>query len=224
MPAWSSLLLFSMAAAARIITPGPAVLYIIACSLAHRRRAGVIAAMGTATGNLLHAVATTLGLSALLTSSALAFSVMQYCGAALLISQGLCKVAAVVRYDQGRQLLAATGTTQALPLPATRWGLRLFIQGVLVSLLNPVTLLFFCAILPQFVAPASGPVAAQMLVLGGVYVVLHLGNGSVYALLAGTWSRWLQGHAWCWRPLHGLIGGLYMGLGFVMACAGVDKG
>ena len=84
-------------------------------------------------------------------------------------------------------------------------------------------MLFFYAVLPQFVEPSSGPVASQMLFLGSLYAVLGFGHGSLYAFLAAPWSRWLQGHAWCWRPLHGLLGSLYIGLGLCMACAGVDK-
>jgi threonine/homoserine/homoserine lactone efflux protein len=224
MPAWSSIILFVMTASVLVITPGPAVLYIIACSLAHGRRAGVVSAMGTATGNLLHAGATTLGISAVLASSALAFGAVQYCGAAFLIYHGLRTIGAAVLLDQKWYPFGAPGAAQQCPQPAARPGLGLFVQGVLVNLLNPVNTLFFCAVLPQFIEPLSGPVVGQMLFLGGLYVVLGLGNGSLYALLAGTLSRWLQGHAWYWRLLYGLIGSLYIGLGLVTACAGMNKG
>jgi threonine/homoserine/homoserine lactone efflux protein len=223
MPAWSSLLLFVMTASVVVMTPGPAVLYIIACSLAHGQRAGVISVMGTATGNLLHAGATTLGISALLASSALAFGAVQYCGAAFLLYHGLRTVGAALFLDPGRHLLGASGAGQEFPLPAASPSPRLFVQGILINLLNPMTTLFFCAVLPQFVEPSRGPVAGQMLVLGGLYVVLSLGNGSLYALLASALSRWLRGHPWCWRPVYGLLGSLYIGLGLWTACAGADR-
>jgi threonine/homoserine/homoserine lactone efflux protein len=223
MPAWSSILLFVMTAAVRVITPGPAVLYIIACSLAHGQRAGVISVMGTATGNLLHAGATTLGISALLVSSALAFGAVRYCGATLLIYHGLRTVGAALFLDEKRHLLGTSGADQALSLAVASPCPRLFVRGILINLLNPVTTLFFYAVLPQFVEPSSGPVAGQMLFLGSLYAVLGFGLGSLYAFLAATGSRWLQRHAWCWRPLHGFLGSLYIGLGLLTACAGVDK-
>jgi threonine/homoserine/homoserine lactone efflux protein len=223
MPAWSSILLFGMIASMLVVTPGPAVLYIITCSLAHGRRAGVISAVGTATGNLLHAVATTLGISALLASSALAFGVVQYVGAAFLIYHGLRTIGAAVLLYQSRHPFGASVAGQECPVLASRPLSRLFVQGVLVNLLNPVTMLFFCAVLPQFVDPASGTVGGQILFFGCLYVVLGLGNGSLYALLAGTLSGWLQEHIWCLRTLHGLIGSMYVALGLSTALAGIDK-
>jgi threonine/homoserine/homoserine lactone efflux protein len=206
MPAGSRIILFVTTVSLLLITPGPAVLYIIASSLAHGRQAGLISALGTSTGNLLHAVATTLGLSALLASSALAFGAVQYVGAAFLIYCGLRTFKAPVA-SQEITMLASK------PLP------RLFFQGVLVNLLNPVTTLFFCAVLPHFIDPVSGPVGAQMLWLGCLYVVLGLCNGSLYALLAGTLSRWLKEHVWCWRILHWLIASVYIVLGLSTAFA-----
>jgi threonine/homoserine/homoserine lactone efflux protein len=223
MPAWSTILLFVITSSVVVITPGPAVLYIIACSLAHGQRGGVISVMGTATGNLLHAGATTLGISALLVSSALAFRAVQYCGATLLIYHGLRTVGAALFLDEKRHLLGASGADQALSPAVASPCPRLFVRGLLINLLNPVTMLFFYGVLPQFVEPSSGPVASQMLFLGSLYAVLGFGHGSLYAFLAAPWSRWLQGHARCWRLLHGLLGSLYIGLGLCMACAGVDK-
>jgi threonine/homoserine/homoserine lactone efflux protein len=88
-----------------------------------------------------------------------------------------------------------------------------------VNLLNPVTTLFFSAVLPHFIDPVSGPVGAQMLWFGCLYVVLGLCNGSLYALLAGTLSRWLKEHVWCWRTLHCLIASVYIVLGLSTAFA-----
>jgi threonine/homoserine/homoserine lactone efflux protein len=208
MPAWSSILLFVMTASMLLVTPGPAVLYTIDCSLAHGRRAGLIAALGTVTGGLLHAVAAILGISALLASSALAFGVVQYIGAAFLIYRGL-------------RTFVAPVAGQEITMPAVRPLPQLFVQGAMVSLLNPVMVLLFYAVLPQFVDPASGAVTGQILFFACLYGALGLCNGSLYALLAGTLHRWLTGHAWCWRPLHCLIGSLYMALGLSTALAGM---
>jgi threonine/homoserine/homoserine lactone efflux protein len=210
MPAWSSFSLFVMTAATLLVTPGPAVLYIVDCSLAYGRRAGLVSALGTAAGYLLYAVATTLGISAVLTSSAVALRVVQYIGAACLIYHGL------------RTFVAPVGGQESTRHASRRFP-RLFVQGILVTLCNPVTALFFCAVLPRFVDLASGAVAWQMLWLGCLYVVMGLCNGSLYALLAGTLSHWRQGHGWYWRTLHCLIGSLYIALGLSTALARVGK-
>jgi threonine/homoserine/homoserine lactone efflux protein len=120
MPAsWSRVILFVSTVSLLLVTPGPAVLYIIASSLEHGRRAGLISALGTGTGNLLHAVATTLGVSALLTSSALAFGAVQYVGAVFLIYRALRTFGAPVADQE-------ITTFVFRPLP---W---FFLQGVLV--------------------------------------------------------------------------------------------
>jgi threonine/homoserine/homoserine lactone efflux protein len=161
-------------------------------------------------GNFLHVLAATLGLSALLLSSALAFTLVKYLGAAYLIYLGL------------RTLLTRTAAPSTGRLPRQSLG-RIFAQGVLVAALNPKTALFFVAFLPQFVDPARGAVTAQLFVLGSVFVVLGIVSDSLYALLAGTLGQWLKGTGACMRTERYVLGSVYLGLGVTAALADPRK-
>ncbi|MCP3932807.1 MAG: LysE family translocator, partial [Bacteroidetes bacterium] len=133
-----NLSIFLLAALILLLTPGPAVLYIVARSLDQGRLAGFVSVLSIEVGNFVHVLAATLGLSAILVSSALAFSIVKYMGAAYLIYLGM------------RRLYA--GKTAHQPKTFQRQSLRrIFRQGVLVAILNPKTALFFFAFLPQFV-------------------------------------------------------------------------
>ncbi len=179
MPALSTVALFLLAALVLLITPGPAVLYIVARSMAQGKRAGLASVLGVQLASLTHVTAATLGLSALLATSALAFSVVKYLGAAYLLSLGV------------RTLLAREDDHRAAD-PASRRLSQLLAQGFLVNLLNPKTALFFFAFLPQFVDPARGAVAGQILLLGALFVVLAFCTDGSYALLASTAGQWLK--------------------------------
>src|SRR5947208_5732931 len=152
---WSKLSLFISVTVALVFMPGPNTLYIIARSVQQGRKAGIVSSLGVQVGSLVHIAAAALGLSALLLSSALAFNVVKYAGAAYLIYLGV------------KTLLTKekVGPTQAVQ--KTRLG-RAFCQGVVVNLLNPKSALFFFAFLPQFIDPARGRVAAQSIVLGSI--------------------------------------------------------
>ncbi|HSD83688.1 MAG TPA: LysE family translocator, partial [Anaerolineae bacterium] len=139
---------FLLAALILLLTPGPAVLYIVARSLDQGRLAGLVSVLSIEVGNSVHVLAAALGLSALLLSSALAFSVVKYLGAAYLIYLGLRRLLS-------RDAAQPTATLQRQSLR------RIFRQGVVVAVLNPKTALFFLAFLPQFVDPARGSAAAQ---------------------------------------------------------------
>src|SRR5215831_2297818 len=137
MPSSPTLVLFLMTALALLLVPGPAVLNIVACSLTRGRRAGLTCVMGTEAATLVHTTAAALGLSALLMSSALAFSTVKYLGAAYLLYLGL------------RALLAREKPSTAPSMDTAPLGFpRLFARGFLVNLLNPKTALFFLAFLP----------------------------------------------------------------------------
>jgi threonine/homoserine/homoserine lactone efflux protein len=178
--------LFVAAAAILLMTPGPAVLYIVARSVEHGRAAGIVSALGIQVGTLFHVAAAAFGVSAILVSSALAFSVLKYVGAAYLIYLGV------------RTL--ARKETEAAPdvPPRERSLLRIFVQGVVVNVLNPKTALFFLAFLPQFVNPARGAVAAQVLLLGLVFVFLGAFTDGTWALLAGSASGFLRSEGYAY--------------------------
>ncbi|HWQ13813.1 MAG TPA: LysE family translocator [Roseiflexaceae bacterium] len=201
MPDPAAFALFLIAALALLVTPGPAVLYIVARSIDQGRRAGLLSALGVGAGTLVHVAAAALGISALLASSALAFTVVKYLGAAYLVLLGV------------RKLLAresATPTSSALPVGEA----RTFTQGVLVNVLNPKTALFFLAFLPQFVDPARGPVASQILVLGLTFAALGVLSDSCYALLASSVGRRIASSAAFQRHF---AGGMYVALGVTAA-------
>jgi threonine/homoserine/homoserine lactone efflux protein len=149
----SSLLLFVTGAAILLVIPGPAVTYIVSRSIGHGRTAGLVSVLGITTGTVCHIIAATLGLTAVLASSALAFQSIKYVGAAYLIYLG---IKTLLQKDE-RFVEAARGETSSL---------RLYGQGLLVCLLNPKTALFFLAFLPQFVDPVRGHVTLQILQLG----------------------------------------------------------
>ena len=204
MPNLSSLLLFIVASAVLIITPGPAVLYIIARSVDQGRRVGLVSVSAIEVGNFMHVIAATLGLSALLLSSALAFTFVKYLGAAYLVYFGLRKL--ITRE-------AAHVTRNSRPQSLR----KVFTQGVLVATLNPKTALFFVAFLPQFVDPSQGAIAGQMLVLGCIFVIMAVISDSMYALLAGTVGHWLKGSPLVLRAERYVVGSLYIGLGLTAA-------
>ena len=197
---------FLLAALVLLLTPGPAVLYIIARSMDQGRLAGFVSVLSNESGNSVHVLAATLGLSAILMSSALAFSIVKYLGAAYLIYLGIRRLLA---RDQAHEI--ARVQPQSLR--------RIYSQGVLVATLNPKTALFFLAFLPQFVDLSAGSVALQLLMLGGTFVAMAIVTDSLYALLASTAGGWLKRNRSFLRADRYLVGSVYIGLGVTAAFA-----
>ena len=210
MPDLSHMPLFILASVVLLVTPGPAVLYILARSVDQGRRAGLVSVCAIETGNLVHVLAATLGLSALLLSSAVAFTIVKYLGAAYLVYLGLRKIFS-------RRTVQATGNSQPQSLH------RIFTQGVMVAALNPKTALFFVAFLPQFVDPSQGTIALQMLVLGCLFVMMAVISDSLYALLAGSVGQWLKSSLAAVRAERYLAGSVYIGLGVTAALTGARR-
>lgn len=207
----SNLSLFIAAALALVLTPGPAVIYIITRSVDQGRRAGLVSMLGIEVGNLFHVVAAALGVSAILMSSALAFEIVKYLGAAYLIYLGIRKLMTPVKQP----------TEVVLGEEKSLW--RIFSQGAVVAILNPKTALFFLAFLPQFVDSAKGQVPLQTLLLGLIVVGLAVVTDSGYALLAGTVGNWLKMSAWYGRFQRYVAGGVYVGLGVLAAISGGNR-
>jgi threonine/homoserine/homoserine lactone efflux protein len=201
--------LFILASLSLLLIPGPAVLYIVTRSIDQGRLAGVVSVLGIEVGGLFHVAAAALGISAILVSSALAFSIVKYLGAAYLIYLGV------------RKLLTKNKLTENLSTePAS---LRhIFSQGVVVNVLNPKTALFFFAFLPQFVNSSKGSVPLQMLLLGGTFIALATVTDGLYAILSGTFSHWLKGSLQFLRFQRYFAGTIYIGLGLVTALSGSD--
>ena len=195
---------FLLAALVLLLTPGPAVLYIVARSLDQGRLAGLVSVLSIEVGNFMHVLAAALGLSAIIVSSAVAFSTVKYIGAAYLIYLGLRRLFSRESAD----------TPKILHYQSRK---RIFRQGVIVAALNPKTALFFFAFLPQFVDPSKGSVTLQLLLLGCIFITMAIFTDGIYALLAGTFGQWLKGRRSLLRADRYVIGSVYIGLGLTAA-------
>jgi threonine/homoserine/homoserine lactone efflux protein len=205
MPTFSTLLLFITATMALLVVPGPAVVYIVTRTVAQGRAAGLISVLGIHVGSIFYVLLTSLGMSALLLASSTAFEIVKWLGVAYLVWLGVQKLW-LQRTDDG---------SVAEPPPMSN--LRIFAQGVLVNILNPKTLVFFVAFLPQFVDPARGSVAWQLLFFGVGFIVLGIVSDGTYALLASALSGKLRRTAKARRRLDLSSGMIYILLGAVAA-------
>lgn len=200
----SSLAAFVAAGLLLNVTPGPDVLYIVGRSLAQGRAAGVISALGIATGSLVHVAGATLGLSAILAATPLAYDVVRYAGAAYLVWLG------------GRALRSRAGAL-TIDQAGTFSRAAIFRQGAVTNVLNPKVALFFLAFLPQFTDPVRGSVALQAAVLGLIFIANGLLVCVAYALGASAIGTWLRTrydvHTWMNRAM----GALFVGLGVRLA-------
>ena len=207
LPNHSSLLLFVSAALVLLAIPGPAVFYIVGRSIGQGRSAGLVSALGIGAGTLVHVAAAAVGLSALLMSSAVAFSFVKYLGAAYLIYLGIQKL-------RNQDSFHPTEESARSSLS------HIFAQGIIVNVLNPKTALFFFAFLPQFVDPARGSVALQILFLGTLFAVMGVASDSLWALFAGTVAQRLKRNTCAMRAQRYISGGMLISLGVVTAFAG----
>ena len=173
--------------------------------------AGLVSDLGIHTATLVHVVAAALGLSALLASSAIAFSIVKYAGAAYLIWLGLKKLFGPAEMPDAQAGAGVYGYA------------RLFRDGFIINLLNPKTALFFLAFLPQFVDVARGHVAMQIVVLGLVLVVMGLISDGCYAFAASAVGRWLRRSRSYLNIERYVSGVLFIGLGVTAAFAGNNK-
>jgi threonine/homoserine/homoserine lactone efflux protein len=210
LPDPSSFVLFVAAALVLLLTPGPAVLYIVTRSLEQGRRAGLVSVLGVHAGTLVHVAAAAAGLSAVLAASATAFAAVKYLGATYLIYLGV------------RQLLSRAATSADVAV-APRPLRRAFLDGLVVNVLNPKTALFFLAFLPQFVTISRGAVPVQIVGLGIVFVALGLLTDGLYALTAGAAARWLRARRGRALTRRWIPGTMYIGLGLATALSGSNR-
>jgi threonine/homoserine/homoserine lactone efflux protein len=201
-PSPSTLAAFAAAAFVLIAIPGPNMIYLVARSLTEGRRAGLLSALGVETGTLVHTAAAAIGLSAVLASSATAFAVVKYAGAAYLVYLGL-------RALLGR---AHGGGDEVHAAPPPGDG-HVYRQALLTQVLNPKVAIFFLAFLPQFIDPDRAA-APQIVVLGLTLAVMGLSIGAFTALAAGTLSQRLRARRSGGRPWGRWASGVvYLALG-----------
>ncbi|MEU7863080.1 LysE family translocator [Nonomuraea sp. NPDC049141] len=200
---WSTYVLFVGASLALVLIPGPNHLYITARGLAQGRAAGLASAFGVETGTLVHIAAAAAGLSYLITKSATLFAIVKWAGVGYLVYMG---IRAFTSKEQ-----AGTEAPPRQPLG------KVFLEGLVVNVLNPKVTLFFLALLPQFVKPSAGSPALQIVVLGATLLLLGLISDMVYVFTAGALGARLAGRA---RALRHFSGVVYLGLGVLTAFAG----
>jgi len=156
-------ILFFSAAFAINISPGPDLIYIVTKTIAQGRKIGVASSLGVCSGALVHVLAAALGLSAILATSAIAFSIVKYIGAAYIIYLGI-------------QALRSKGMSFEMPakkgIETTAW--KAFRQGALVDILNPKVAIFFMAFLPQFIRPELGHNSTQIIILGVLVILVAI--------------------------------------------------
>ena len=172
MPNFDSLAAFALASLVLLVIPGPAVIYIVNRSVSDGRSVALASVGGLELGNLMHALAATAGLSAIIATSAMAFNVIKWAGAIYLVSVGMLT------------LIRRPGMLTATADHVSHR--RAFAQGVVVNTLNPKVALFFLSYLPQFVEPSRGSAWSQVLVLGIVFVLIGCLTDSLWAVATST--------------------------------------
>ena len=187
-----------------VFIPGPATVLTVARATTSGTRVGIATGAGVAVGDILHTIMAIVGISAIIATSALLFSIVKYLGAAYLIYIGL------------RALLEKAPSNLSygrVPITAR----QAFRQAVLAEMLNPKTALFFLAFLPQFVDPAAGDVALQLASLGVIFVALGLLSTVIFAISAGSLGAFLRRNPVVLRWQGKVIGGIYCALGARLA-------
>lgn len=196
----SSLLLFVVACLAINMIPGPDVIYIVSNTMKGKLASGFKAAMGLGVGYFVHTLAACLGLSAIILSSAVAFSAVKWLGAAYLVYLG---VQSLISMWRGESKLEVSENVER--------NKNVFVQGVIVSILNPKVALFFLSFLPQFIDTSAGAASMQLLVLGLVFSALATLCNILYASV-GSWVFSRPNSQRYSRALEGVSGVLLIGL------------
>ena len=198
-------LVFALATLMLNITPGNDMLYVATRSTSQGVKAGIVSALGVAGGCIVHLLAAVIGLSAIIASSALAFDIIKYVGAAYLIYLGIGSILS----KQNKFSIHAKIEKKSLP--------RLFWQGVLTNVLNPKVALFFLAFLPQFIHPDRGNASLQILLLGVWFNFSGTIVNCTVALLFGKLGNWLADKQAFIKWQNKVTGLLLIGLGIKVA-------
>lgn len=201
---FSSLGTFVAVVLGLFLIPGPAVLLVFSCTVQGGRKVGVMTGLGIAAGDFIHTVFAAIGLSAVLMTSAMAFTVVKLLGAAYLVYLGI------------RAILAKRESASLLSVPVVTPH-KAFLQAVPAEVLNPKTALFFLAFMPQFVDPARGSVFLQFAILGLIFVVMSSLYTTLIAVLVRPLGRVIRGLSWLERWQGKIVGTIFIGLGIKVA-------
>lgn len=191
------------------ISPGPDLIYIVSRTVAHGRRIGIASSLGVCTGAFVHVIGAGIGISAILMSSVLAFTVVKYAGAAYLIYLGI-------------QALRSAGASFDVDVvnrkPITVWDA--YKQGVLIDVLNPKVAIFFMAFLPQFIRSDAGPISAQLILLGSVVIAVAIIVELLIVHLAAKSTGFFRSSPTIGKWLDRALGSILVMLGFRLALSG----
>jgi threonine/homoserine/homoserine lactone efflux protein len=203
------LFLFLTAAILLAVAPGPGMLYVLARCLAGGKREGVLSAVGTFFGGMVHVMAAALGVSVILARSALAFSTVKYVGAVYLCFLGVRMI-----LDARKESAIPQADLPAISAAAARNPLW---QGVVTEVFNPKTALFFLSFIPQFVSRGAGHVFFQFIALGIVSVALNTSADLMVILLAGPLGKKIRSSTVFRRRQRTVTGVIMIGLGTYLA-------
>jgi threonine/homoserine/homoserine lactone efflux protein len=215
--------LFLTAALLLAIAPGPGMLYVLARSLAGGKREGVLSALGTFLGGMVHVLAAALGVSIILAKSALAFATVKYLGAAYLCFLGVRMILDARKNNTQGDALSGNADssdadsrtpepTRAIPFARNSLG-----QGVATEALNPKTALFFLSFIPQFVNREAGHVFLQFVMLGTLSVVLNTSADLLVIALAEPLGKRMRSSSTFRRRQRTVTGAIMIGLGTYLA-------
>lgn len=207
-----NLLTFALASVALIALPGPTVLFVIGRSLALGRIGGFLSVLGNALGMVPVIAAVALGLGAIVTQSVVVFTVIKFVGAAYIVYLGVHAI------RHRRAVARDIGVSVARK---SNW--RLLAEGSVVGVSNPKSMVFFVAVLPQFVDYRAGAVPLQLMTLGVLFVFLALLGDSAWALAAGSARDWFAKSPRRMENLSATGGVMMIGLGGVLAATGAQS-
>lgn len=213
---WTRFAIFLTAALLLAIAPGPGMLYVLARSLAGGKREGVLSALGTFFGGMVHVFAAALGVSIILAKSAMAFATVKYLGAAYLCFLGVRMIFDAYKDDAHGDGENGNGHVDVSVTVARRNPLW---QGVATEVLNPKTALFFLSFIPQFVVRANGHVFLQFVILGTISVALNTTADLIVIALAGPLGDKIRTSATFRRRQRTATGAIMIGLGTYLAAS-----
>lgn len=188
-----------------VFIPGPATLLTVARATTSGTRVGIATGAGITAGDIVHTLLAVVGISAIIATSAVLFSIIKYMGAAYLIYLGIKAI-----FEKAPSALGGKGQ---MPITAP----QAFRQAILAEMLNPKTALFFLAFLPQFVKPENGSIVAQLTILGVLFAFIGFFSTIVFAVSAGGLGNFLRRNPKVLKWQGKVVGSIYCGLGLRVA-------
>ncbi|MGO2648592.1 MAG: LysE family translocator [Brevibacterium aurantiacum] len=224
MPTTDALLAFLAAALVIIVIPGPTVLFVVGQSLSHGRRSGLTSVLGGSVGIIPIIVAVAFGVGTIVAQSVVIYTIVKILGAGYLVYLGVQgirhrKIGNEVPEDPALAREADAEVESFVPAGRELSYRSMFMQGFIVGISNPKTIIFFVAALPQFVSIEAGHVPLQMIILGLLFQGLALFSDGSWAFIAGTARSWFARSPRRMSRIRGIGGGMLIGLGGTLAFA-----